>query len=68
MASGAVNDGVGSRSAADAGPVQPQSIRVELRDMAVTVPNILELARKHFNGDVVAAASALRKRGTEIYG
>jgi hypothetical protein len=73
QAAGAANDGVGSRSAVDGQPVQSgnESYMGKFAppaDMLVTVDNIKAIAKSHFKGDVVKAATVLRQRGIEEFG
>jgi hypothetical protein len=61
--SAANSDGV---SAPTTGPVYNKFAHP--RDTAVTVENIKELAKSHFKGDIIKAATALRRAGEEKFG
>ena len=69
---GVLSDGVNSPNAVGNQPVQSgNEVYAKFahpRDTAVTVENVAKLARDHFGGDVVKAATALRRAGEEKFG
>jgi hypothetical protein len=67
---GVMSDGINSPNAVGQQPPAAGNYTkfAHPRDVAVTVENVKELAKSHFGGDIVRAATELRRAGEEEFG